>query len=56
MDRETAVHLAQQASKAKNKRLVDAGGKSQDERGAQPDCPIEQLPLLAVTCSTGWEC
>ena len=56
MDRETAVQLAQQAIKAKNKRLVEAVLKIRAERPVQTDRPIEQLPLIAVTCSTGWEC
>jgi hypothetical protein len=58
MNRDTAIKLAQQAIKAKNKRLVDAVLKIRAEREKVPaaDTPIEQLPLIAVTCATGWEC
>lgn len=57
MDRDTAVKMAQDAIKAKNKRLVEAVLKIQAERGtAAADKPVAQLPLIAVTCSTGWEC
>jgi hypothetical protein len=58
MDRDTAVKMAQQAIKAKNKQLVDAVLKIQAERGpgSQVPAPMEERPLIAVTCSTGWEC
>jgi hypothetical protein len=58
MDRDTAVTMAQQAIKAKNKRLVDAVLKIKAEREyeQQSQKPISELPLIAVTCSTGWEC
>ncbi|MAF83425.1 MAG: NmrA family NAD(P)-binding protein [Gammaproteobacteria bacterium] len=58
MDRNTAVKMAQQAIKAKNKRLIDAvlKIKAERERNPQPSKPINELPLIAVTCSTGWEC
>ena len=57
MDRNTAVNMAQDAIKAKNKRLVEAVLKIQAERGpAATDKPVAELPLIAVTCSTGWEC
>jgi len=58
MDRDTAVKFAQQAIKAKNKRLVDAvlRIKAEREQNPQPPKPITELPLIAVTCSTGWEC
>ncbi len=58
MDRDTAVNMAQQAIKAKNKRLVDAvlRIKAEREQNPQPPKPINELPLIAVTCSTGWEC
>lgn len=58
MDRDTAVSMAQQAIKARNKRLVDAVLKIRAERGdsSAADQPIESLPTIAVTCSTGWEC
>ena len=50
--------MAQQAIKAKNKQLVDAVLKIRAERGqsSQSPQPIEDRPLIAVTCSTGWEC
>ncbi|MEE4186005.1 MAG: NmrA family NAD(P)-binding protein [Gammaproteobacteria bacterium] len=56
MDRDTAVRLAQQAIKAKNKRLVEAVLKLQAERGAAEPLPLAERPLIAVTCATGWEC
>jgi hypothetical protein len=58
MDRNTAVQLAQHAIKAKNKQLVDAVLKIKAERdqNPQPSKSISELPLIAVTCSTGWEC
>jgi hypothetical protein len=58
MDRDTAVTMAQQAIKAKNKRLVDAVLRIKAEREQNPQTKksINELPLIAVTCSTGWEC
>jgi len=58
MDRDTAVKMAQQAIKAKNKRLVDAvlKIKAAREQNPEPPKPMTELPLIAVTCSTGWEC
>ena len=58
MNRDTAVKLAQQAIKAKNKRLVDAvlTIEAEREQNPQPPKPVADLPLIAVTCSTGWEC
>ena len=58
MDRDTAVKMAQQAIKAKNKRLVDAvlNIKAMREENPLPDQSVNELPLIAVTCSTGWEC
>ncbi len=58
MDRDTAVNLAQQAIKAKNKRLVDAVLALQAEREEHSTAklPVEERPLIAVTVSTGWEC
>ena len=58
VDRNTAVKMAQQAIKTKNKRLVDAvlKIKAEREQNPQPVKPINELPLIAVTCSTGWEC
>lgn len=58
MDRDTAVRMGQQAIKAKNKRLVDAvlGLKAARERSPAAAQSINELPLIAVTCATGWEC
>jgi len=58
MDRDAAVSLAQQAIKAKNKRLIDAflKIKAEREQNSTADKSIEDLPVIAVTCSTGWEC
>ena len=58
MDRDTAVEMAQAAIKAKNKRLVDAVLRIKAEREQQPavEKPLSELPLIGVTCSTGWEC
>jgi hypothetical protein len=58
MDRDTAVKMAQQAIKAKNRRLIDAVLKIRAEREQQPqpEKSLAELPLIAVTCSTGWEC
>ena len=58
MDRDTAVSLGQQAIKAKNQRLVEAVLKIKAARDKypQPQTPTNELPLIAVTCSTGWEC
>ncbi|MDG1462591.1 MAG: NmrA family NAD(P)-binding protein, partial [Gammaproteobacteria bacterium] len=58
MDRDIAVALAQQGIKVKNKRLIDAvlEIKAQREQTAPVEKPIAELPLVAVTCSTGWEC
>jgi len=58
MDRDTAVKIAQQSIKAKNKQLVEAVLRIKAEREQQPVAPkpVAELPLIAVTCSTGWEC
>ena len=58
MDRDTAIKMAQATIQNQNRRLVDAVLKINVERGLQPagDRPIEDLPLIGVTCSTGWEC
>lgn len=58
MDRDTAVKMAQQAIRAHNRKLIDAVLKIKGEREktSEPDKPIEQLPLIGVTCATGWEC
>jgi hypothetical protein len=57
MDRNTAVRMAQEAIREKNRRLIDAvlaqraGGAPKAAPG-----PVDRLPLVAVTCATGWEC
>jgi hypothetical protein len=58
MDRDTAVRMAQQAIKANNRRLIDALLAAMAERERQPQAPrpVDQLPVIAVTCATGWEC
>lgn len=58
MDRDRAVELARQAIKAKNKRLVGEVLKirAKREENPLPDKPVSELPLIGVTCSTGWEC
>ncbi|MEO8223760.1 MAG: hypothetical protein ABI661_03070, partial [Gammaproteobacteria bacterium] len=50
--------MAQLAIKARNKRLVEAVLKIKAERARTPaaDLPMAEWPLIAVTCSTGWEC
>ena len=50
--------MAQQAIKAKNKRLIDEVLRIQAEREANPgsEKATGELPLIGVTCSTGWEC
>jgi len=56
MDRDTAVSLAQQAIKANNRRLIDALLARKAERQPQAPRAVHELPLVAVTCATGWEC
>jgi hypothetical protein len=58
MDRDTAVRLAQQAIKANNRRLIDAllERRAERERSPRPPRTVAELPLVAVTCATGWEC
>ncbi len=58
MNRDTAVRMAQQAIRAKNQRLVEAVLRIRAERARNPpaELPLEQRPLIAVTCATGWEC
>jgi len=57
VDRDAAVAMAQRAIKEKNKRLVDSILKIRSERETHVPAKqsIEELPLIAVTCSTGWE-
>ncbi len=56
MNRDTAVALAQAAIKARNRRLVDEVLRLRAERGPAPARPAAELPVVAVTCATGWEC
>ena len=58
MDRDTAVRLGQETIKASNRRLVEAvlTRRAERERGTGTASPATQLPLIAVTCATGWEC
>ena len=58
MDRNTAIILAQQAIKARNKQLIDALLVAQQERQQKSTGTLStsELPLIAVTCATGWEC
>jgi hypothetical protein len=57
MNRNEAVKLAQQAIKANNKRLIDAVLAIKPQREAEwQHRTLDQLPLIAVTCSTGYEC
>jgi len=56
MNRDTAVTLAQQAIKANNKRLVDKLLARMAERPQTTPTSPKDLPLIAVTCATGWEC
>ncbi len=58
MNRDSAVRLAQQGIKANNKRLVDALLLAQKAREPQAatNRNSDDLPLIAVTCATGWEC
>jgi hypothetical protein len=58
MDRDTAVHLAQQAIKANNRRLIDELQVAMRQRvqTARESTAVADLPLIAVTCATGWEC
>jgi hypothetical protein len=56
MDRDTAVKMAQAAIKAQNKRLVDAALKIKAKQDTTRRRLQEDLPLIGVTCATGWEC
>lgn len=53
MDRDTAVALEQQAILRSNRRLIDAVDRARSR--AQPEHATE-LPTIAVTSATGWEC
>jgi len=57
MNRDTAVRMAQDAIREKNRRLVDAVLRIRAARGEPaPAGPTAALPVIAVTCATGWEC
>lgn len=58
MERETAIRLAREAIRAKNKRLIDEVLRLKAEREREPatEKPVSELPVIAVICSTGWEC
>ncbi len=60
MDRNTAIRLAQDAIRANNHRLIEALLARRATRGAGAEArgPGEaaDLPQIAVTCATGWEC
>jgi hypothetical protein len=58
MDRDTAISMAQQAIKANNRRLVEAVLEIQAGRGTATASRLaaHELPEIAVTCATGWEC
>ena len=58
MDRNTAVRLAQQAIKARNRNLIERLLAAQSARAERPPAAnrTQDLPLIAVTCATGWEC
>lgn len=58
MDRDAAISMAQQAIKAKNRRLVEAVLEQQAARGthAPSRFAVQDLPEIAVTAATGWEC
>ena len=53
MDRDTAVALAQQAILRNNRRLIDAVERA---RALGPPTRAAELPVIAVTSATGWEC
>jgi hypothetical protein len=58
MDRDTAINLAQRAITAHNKQLIDALLIRKAERDLNPVAGLStgDLPQIAVTCATGWEC
>ncbi len=61
MNRDTAVRLAQDAIQANNRRLIDAllerrAQREQADALTTPPLAGSPLPLIAVTCATGWEC
>jgi hypothetical protein len=58
MDRNTAVRLAQEAIRANNRRLVDAvlSARASESHATTATAAPSSLPVIAVTCATGWEC
>lgn len=58
MDRDAAVRLGQQAIRARNRRLVEELLRLRAARESTPAVTrtVQSLPLIAVTCATGWEC
>jgi hypothetical protein len=62
MDRDTAVGLGQEAIRANNHRLIEAllARRAEREHGravaAGGALSPGDLPQIAVTCATGWEC
>jgi hypothetical protein len=60
MNRDMAVKMAQEVIKAKNKALIDAVLEIKAEREGEGEPAGENsladLPIIGVTCSTGWEC
>lgn len=56
MDTTTAVRLAQDAIRVNGRRLVDAVLARGDAGPTLADTPVDRLPLIGVTASTGWEC
>ena len=58
MQRDLAIRMAQDAIKANNKQPVEAVLTIKAERNdpVKPALPLTELPLIGVTCATGWEC
>jgi hypothetical protein len=56
MDRNSAVQLAQEAIKDNNRRLIEAVLAEQKSQASNTVSRAAALPLIAVTCATGWEC
>jgi hypothetical protein len=56
MHRDLAVSLAQEAIKNNNRHLIEAVLAEQKSQPSNTVSPATALPLIAVTCATGWEC
>jgi hypothetical protein len=56
MDRNSAVQLAQEAIKNNNRHLIEAVLAEQKSQASNTVSRAAALPLIAVTCATGWEC